>query len=85
MPNVDSKRLIEYGEYPEIYADGVGDAHAIGTNLSILLFRWRRVDGIFQRCVSAELVRPMANLFGDMLLLKAALHPAAIESPMVLH
>jgi hypothetical protein len=78
-------RLIQYGEYPEFYADGVAAIETIGTNLSVLFYRWRRVDGLLQRCVAGELIRPRATLPLEFAIWKNVPELAQAVDLMLLH
>lgn len=79
------QRLVEYGEYPEISADGVGDLKVIGTKLYIVLFRWRRVDGIYQRCICGEIIRSFASLREEQFMWDRAMMGINLMPHIVLH
>jgi hypothetical protein len=60
-----SNDLIDMGGYPEIYADGLGDVEVVGSNARLVLFNWRRIDGVFRRQTCATVIRPVASLSCD--------------------
>jgi hypothetical protein len=53
--------LLDFGDYPEIDTDGVGDVQAIGHKAIIYMFRWRRIDGLFQPVIVAAVARPLTG------------------------
>ena len=55
--------LIDFGNAPEIYADDIGNAEAIGSTFRTIYCAWKRMPGsqIFSRVVVATIVRPMTS------------------------
>lgn len=57
--------LLDYGDYPEIHADAIGDVQYLQYKTRILLYEWRKVGGIFRRVVVGAVSRPK-EAFTDM-------------------
>jgi hypothetical protein len=53
--------LVDLGDYPEIYADGLGEAQFLGANARLVLFTWHKMDGVFRRKIAATVVRPVSG------------------------
>jgi hypothetical protein len=51
--------LLDLGNYPEIFADGIGDVFSIGRMAHVVLFRWHKVDGVFRKIIAGEVIRPV--------------------------
>ncbi len=60
MPSTDS--LLDLGNYPEVYANGLGDVFEVAANIHMLWFRWRLIDGVMRRCLAGEVITPVASL-----------------------
>ena len=60
MPSTDS--LLDLGNFPELYADGLGDVYEVDANLHMLWFRWRLIDGVMRRCLAGEVIQPIASV-----------------------
>jgi hypothetical protein len=58
--------LLDFGDYPEIYSDGIGQVTYIGHHAHLLLFRWKRIDGIWQPVVVGDLIRPAHGCLPDL-------------------
>lgn len=82
MPSTDS--LLDLGNYPEIFADGVADMYEVATNMHFLLFRWRMMDGVLRRCLTGEVIRPTMTVEPAMLAIMRATFPKHREA-MALH
>jgi hypothetical protein len=54
--------LLDFGDYPHIHADGVGDMHFINQQACLLLFRWKKVDGLFRPVVVGTVSAPIAMI-----------------------
>jgi hypothetical protein len=70
MPNDND--LIDFGDYPEIYADGLGEVQITGVNARLLFFRWRKMDGVFRRQIASAITRPVASLAADAFVIEMA-------------
>ena len=86
---VKTTKLLDFGDYPHIYCDGIGDVHYIGANATMYPFVWRRIEGIFQPVISAVVVRPIATMtphIDEMIERALALPPVMdAQSAMMLH
>jgi hypothetical protein len=74
--------LVDLGDYPEIYADGLGEAQFLGANARLVLFTWHKMDGVFRRKIAATVVRPVSGLGADTEMILAAKdqRPPALSS-----
>jgi hypothetical protein len=81
MANTDS--LLDLGNYPEIYADGVGDMYEIAANSHFLLFRWRMMDGVLRRCLTGEIIRPTMTMEPAVLAIMRASFPRNCQATMM--
>ena len=68
--------VIEYGEYPEVYADA-SEVKVLGHNAHIVLTRWRRVGGVYRRCIVGEVIQPIAVMHQDLPVWQMALLQAS--------
>ena len=57
--------LLDYGDYPEIHADSIGDVQYLQYKTRILFFEWRKVGGVFRRVTVGAISRPK-EAFTDM-------------------
>jgi len=64
--------LFEFGSYPEIYADGIGDIQVLGGNARLVYFTWQRIDGVFRRSIVATMIRHVSSLAADFDLIASA-------------
>lgn len=55
---MEQARLWDFGDYPEVCIDGVGDMQFINTQARLLLFRWKRIDAIWRPVVVATIAAP---------------------------
>lgn len=60
--SLDRAKLVDLGGYPEIYADGIGAIEEIGGNVRMISFTWRRIDGVFRKCIVVSIVRPARSI-----------------------
>ena len=51
--------LLDLGNYPEIFADGIGDVFTVGSMAHVILFKWHKLDGVFRRIIAGEVIRPV--------------------------
>lgn len=59
--------LVDLGAYPEIYADGIGDLQMLaGNNTRMVLFSWRKLDGVYRKVITGMVIRPAATLCHPM-------------------
>lgn len=58
----ETDALLDTGGHPEVFADGLGDVQFVGANARLVLFAWRKMGGVYRRCVVAEMIRPLATL-----------------------
>jgi hypothetical protein len=54
--------LIDLGNYPEIYSDGIAEVHILGVNARLYLYTWQRLNGVFRRVVTCTIIRPTATM-----------------------
>lgn len=52
--------LLDFGDYPHIHCDGVGDIQYINGETRLFLFRWRRLDLIWRPVTVASISAPSA-------------------------
>ncbi len=71
--------LLDFGNAPEIYGDGIAEVQIIGGNARLLMFAWRKINGCFQRVLVATLIRPASSLGDAMAIKRTALE----ESPQI--
>jgi hypothetical protein len=74
----------DMGDAPEIYSDGIAEVHLVGTNARLMLFVWRRVDGVFRRVLAYTSIRPVSSLAHDTHCINAAT-TSQVEPEAVLH
>jgi hypothetical protein len=55
---LEDTTLLDFADYPEIAIDGVGDMQFIGRQAYMLLFRWKRIDGVWRPVVVAAVNAP---------------------------
>ena len=67
----DESELCDFGQYPEIYADGVGEIQILGVNARVMFFSWQRMEGVFRRTIVATVVRPVSSLGADFDLIES--------------
>lgn len=74
--------LIETGGYPEIYADDLADAQLLtGGNVRLVLFSWRKIEGIYRKCIAGMVVRPLATMPAQHEVLHSAERARALTPP----
>lgn len=61
---VEDAKLLDFADYPEISIDGVGDMQFINRHACLFLFRWKRIDGIWQPVVVATIAAPADMING---------------------
>jgi hypothetical protein len=59
---MESENLVDLGNYPEIYSDGIGEVHILGVNARLYLYTWQRVNGVFKKVVACTIIRPTATM-----------------------
>lgn len=79
-------RLIEDLGVPVIYCDGPARVSIEGSNVRIVFFEYRRIEGERVRVAVLEMVRPMASIqMGNILALIAAARAENGEMSTVAH
>lgn len=61
---IDIDQLVELGDAPEIYADGIAAVYITGEMARVVLYSWRRLGGVFRPVTVATIVRPVSSLEG---------------------
>ena len=57
--------LVDMGGYPELYCDGIAQVEQLrGQNVRLLLFTWRKFDGIYRRTACGAIVCPADSWLG---------------------
>ena len=49
---------LDFGDYPVIHAETVGDMFMIGGMLHVQLCEWKRFNGVLRLSICAEVIRP---------------------------
>jgi hypothetical protein len=57
--------LLDLGNYPEIFADGIGDVFTVGPMAHVILFKWHKLNGVFRRIIAGEVIRPVGAVSLD--------------------
>jgi hypothetical protein len=81
---VANNDLLDLGDAPELYSNGIAEVHVIGANARLLMFVWRRIDGVFRRVLAYTSIRPASSLLNDTLCINAAT-TSQVEPEAVLH
>jgi hypothetical protein len=71
--------LIDMGNCPEIYADGLAEIQNLGSTARLVYFSWQRIDGVFRQFKVLSLIRPKESLATSSALIAAV----AREAPPV--
>jgi hypothetical protein len=66
-------KLVELANYPEIYADGIGEVQNLGSTIRKLFYTWQKIDGVYQRVTVLSVIRPITTLGQSGALLAAAM------------
>lgn len=53
--------LLDFGDYPEIPCDGVGDVYIAGDRTHVMLFKWMKFEGVIRRVIAAHVIRPSVS------------------------
>jgi hypothetical protein len=53
--------LLDLGNYPEIYADGLAEVQFLGANARLVLFTWHKMDGVFRKMIAVTIIRPVSG------------------------
>lgn len=64
---MEDARLLDLGGYPEIRADGLAQVFSYAGNAHIILFGWRRIDGIWRQTVAGLVIRPLTALLPEQI------------------
>lgn len=59
---VQDNKLLDFGNYPEIDAAGIGDFHLIGDRLRFVLFDWYKIDNVWQRKIVGMAKMPLISI-----------------------
>jgi hypothetical protein len=59
---MDEEQVLELGNLPEIYADGIGRVTPCGPNVKLQLWTWTEIGGVLQRVAVATIIRPFDSL-----------------------
>jgi hypothetical protein len=76
--------VLDLGDAPELYSDGIAEVNVIGANARLLMFVWRRVDGVFRRVLAYTSIQPASSLLNDTHCINAAT-TSHVEPEAVLH
>ena len=55
---MEDTRLLDYGNYPQIDADSIGDLQFLPFKTRVVLFAWQKVDGVFRKVIVGAVSRP---------------------------
>jgi hypothetical protein len=72
--------LADFGNYPEVYADGLGAVDIVGGNARLTLFVWVKQSGVYRRSIILKVVRPTTSLDADAALIEMAKRSPAMLS-----
>jgi hypothetical protein len=73
--------LLDFGGYPEIYADGVGAVDILGVNARTKMFTWQKIDGVYPRVTVLSVVRPVGSFAADIETFRASTENLAAHAP----
>jgi hypothetical protein len=59
---MENNQLLDFGNYPEIHADGLGDVLFHQDKAHFILFGWKRIDGVWRRIVVGTITRPISSV-----------------------
>lgn len=54
--------MMDRGDYPVIYSDGIGEIHEAGGMSRLTQFVWEKVDGVWCPVRAAIIIRPRATV-----------------------